>query len=202
MGSVQNGQNNAYQGLFPTIAKFSNLRNLRYLPDGTPYTGNLSAREVNILFNQQMNAYGSFANMGPSEQIELITKAKKDNPKGNIDIGNYILSPYIDAMRASPFYQKVKEMTGAGSGLTSRQLYQLSVTKTVNGKPLSPVLRLAFKLRADVKRNILQGFKQNFQNIINKMGNDPATDEAEKKREEQDLKTLRAQSGLDEGGGE
>lgn len=191
MGSLP--QSSFYQNIFPKFFEFSGVKNLQYLPNGAPYIGNLSAREINFVFNRQNGAYEAFFRMPVQEQVRLVEQARKDNPKGNIDIGNYVMAPYVNAMRQSPFYQRVKAATSYQSRFTSRVLYQLSVNPT-----LHPALRLALKMRADVKRQILQRFKRNFQEIINKMGDDPETDRIRKEREEQDLKTLRAQLGLDD----
>lgn len=180
------GSNN----IFPQLSPLSGLKNLRYHANGAPDTSALSKRETDILFKMQNGAYDTFASLSPAEQLQVAMNAKSMKTK---DVADVLVAPYKEFVKDTGLYDQVKSATGAGSGVSSKNLRQMSVDPNYD-----PALRLAFKMRADAKTNLTKTQKQNVSNMIAKMvQEDPAAEKARTDAEEADQKALRAIYGLD-----
>lgn len=177
--------------VYPTISPMSGLNNLQAVDMlGTPDIKSLSTKEIGIVFKSQIGAYDQINNLDIFGQL-AVAQAVTDS-KG-ADGADVLLAPVMDEIRNSPIYEEIKQLTGVGSGLTSRDLFQAAVSQS-----LDPILKIALFLRAQAKQNLLKGAKENAKRMQQMMAEDPGTTAARKAAEEADRRAQRAVLGLDE----
>jgi hypothetical protein len=107
------------------------------------------------------------------------------------------LNPLFDLVKENGMYDYVKERTGAGSGVTSKDLFQMAADPS-----LDPQMKAALMMRAQAKKKQSMQFQNNFKTVMAQLKGDESAQKIHEEAEKQSIKTLRALNGLDEGGGE
>ncbi len=157
-------QQQLLEAISPRVKQLSGLRNLDFVRTASgriaPLVRNLSGREINELFNQQNGAFAVLQEQLRTNPQGLAQFVAQNKGKSG-SAADALFDPFVQQIQNSPEYAYLKRVTGSGSGLTSRDLYQYSVNPD-----LPFATRLALKMRAQVKEGLVRRMRAIFQDAI------------------------------------